>query len=270
MRGPHRDHCLLFVYKSRPRPLTLRKRRGTLLYTVWGAIESHTFKDMKKHHKSKFYSARLLCAMFVLFFMASCIGVKLDVQVGKNGGGDMELEYRIKKELAELASFGDDEDEPPVPLTRKDFENSIGGINGLTIKSYSHKKDDIDYIYKTKIHFENFDALVRFLTKVSDGTASYTQRGGKNEFTYFFWNGTGGGSNNGTAKMFRSAFDGYTFDFDIRLPSPCEAYYINAEGGRLPSPPAGAAAVKGKSFSVTAPMGDVFLAESPAAFVLVW
>ena len=227
--------------------------------------------------------------MAALFFMASCIGVKLDIKAGRNGSGDMELEYRLKKELVELSSFGGDDDEPPVPLTREDFEAGIGRINGLSIKSYAHKKDDFDYIYKTKIHFESFDALVLFLTKVSDGAASYTQRGGKNEFTYFFWSGrggsTGGGSPRGvaagdgsaggtgakgTVEMFRSAFDGYTFDFNISLPSSCEAYYINADGEKLASPPSGTVALRGKSFSISAPMADTFLAESPAAFVLVW
>ncbi|MDR2491264.1 MAG: hypothetical protein LBD20_07675 [Spirochaetaceae bacterium] len=223
---------------------------------------------MTKHHLSKLIIARLVSAVGALFFMASCIGVKLNITAGKNGGGDMELEYRLKKELVELASFGDDDDEPPVPLTRQDFENSIAGINGISLKSYTHKKDDFDYSYKVKMNFASFDALAAFLSKTTDGSASYTQRGGKNEFTYFFWSGAGGG--NGTAEMFRGAFDGYGFDFSIRLPSSCEAYYVNANGEKLAAPPSGAAELKGTTFVISAGMADLLLAGSPAAFVLTW
>ncbi|MDR2491183.1 MAG: hypothetical protein LBD20_07265, partial [Spirochaetaceae bacterium] len=221
---------------------------------------------MTKHHLSKLIIARLVCAVGVLFFMDSCIGVKLDVRAGKNGSGEMDMEYRLKRELVEFASFGDEEDEPPVPLTQKDFEKLIAGIDGVSLKSYTHKKDDFDYVYKTKIHFASFDALAALLANVSDGAASYTQRGGKNEFTYFFWSGSGGSG--GTAEMFRGAFDGYAFDFSIRLPSSCEAYYINADGQKLAAPPSGAATLTGTSFAISAPMADLFLAESPAAFVL--
>jgi hypothetical protein len=125
----------------------------------------------------------------------------------------------------ELVSFGELEANKamlPVPLTRADVENSLRSAKGLSLESWSSRKDGTDLVVKTVIAFDSMDALMLYLDPNGKlATYSTTQEGTSVAFSL-------GDKLPALApdmkEIAKEAFAAYTFKFAVELPTaPKEA-----------------------------------------------
>lgn len=165
-------------------------------------------------------AAVVLLALTVL--LASCVGIDTKVTITKSGSGTVSAEYRVSQELVSFGELEANKAMLPVPLTKADVENSLRSAKGLTLKSWSSKKDGTDLVIKTVIAFDSMDALMLYLDpKGKLATYSATQEGTDVSFSL----GDKLPALDPDMKdLAKEAFAAYTFRFAVELPSaPKEA-----------------------------------------------
>ena len=164
--------------------------------------------------------AAVLLALAAL--LASCVGVDTKVKIGKSGSGSVSAEYRMSQELVSFGELEANKAMLPVPLTRADVENSLRSAKGLSLESWSSRKDGTDLVVKTVIAFDSMDALMLYLDPNGKlATYSATQEGTSVAFSL-------GGKlpvlDPDMKELAKEAFAAYTFKFAVELPSaPREA-----------------------------------------------
>lgn len=164
--------------------------------------------------------AAVLLALAAL--LASCVGVDTKVKIGKSGSGSVSAEYRMSQELVSFGELEANKAMLPVPLTRADVENSLRSAKGLSLESWSSRKDGTDLVVKTVIAFDSMDALMLYLDPNGKlATYSATQEGTSVAFSL-------GGKlpvlDPDMKELAKEAFAAYTFKFAVELPSaPKEA-----------------------------------------------
>ncbi|MDR2521417.1 MAG: hypothetical protein LBC72_02515 [Spirochaetaceae bacterium] len=216
----------------------------------------------------------LLCALFCV----SCSTISLDIALKKDGSGTVRVEYRVQKEFAAFAAardtFADDESLAALPLSRSDFENAARAVPGLTLKSYKRTEDEKDYIYTAAIHFKTITALAAYLSPAGGGqyAVQFEERGGTQELRFNYWQtfAARAPGAQSTAELVRLLFAGCTFNLNMRLPAKASVLYVDTHGAPVPDPPFTHSVARGKTYSMSAPMADLFLAEAPAALVVRW
>jgi hypothetical protein len=116
----------------------------------------------------------LLCGLL----LASCMGMDSEVKISQNGSGSLSAQYRLSEDLVSFGELEANKDMLPVPLSEADVKKSLSGVQGLSFKSWSSRKDGTDLLITTVIGFDSLDALVRYLdpqgkmaSHGSDGTA---------------------------------------------------------------------------------------------------
>ena len=65
------------------------------------------------------------------FMLTACLGMETEIAIKQNGSGTVNMTYRISNELFSLGALPGNEDSPPVPVGREDFERTFNRIPGM-------------------------------------------------------------------------------------------------------------------------------------------
>jgi hypothetical protein len=211
---------------------------------------------------------------FPLFFTAllfsSCVGVSMEIVALQNGSGTIALEYRLSRELESLGKLDGNENWPPVPVGKADFERSAARIEGLTLRSFSERTTPADRIYQAKFDFANLEALLGFLDS-SGSRVSLDREEGRNRLVLSFNDSAGRFDlDPELLDLAALAFAGYALDFSIILPQAPQLRVADGSGGFTESPSGGTALLRGNRVSFSAAMADLLSAKNPAGLEIVW
>ncbi len=203
-------------------------------------------------------AAALLLALAVL--LASCVGIDTKVKISKSGSGTVSAEYRMSQELVSFGELEANKAMLPVPLTRADVENSLRSAKGLTLESWSSRKDGADLVVKTVIAFDSMDALMLYLDPNGKlATYSTTQEGTSVAFSL---GDKMPALNPDMRELAKEAFAAYTFKFAVELPSaPKEASSDH---------PAVSARKDGNTVVFEGKMQDIVASEAAPSMRLSW
>lgn len=112
--------------------------------------------------------------VFSLFILAlilnSCLGFNMDIHLKRDGSGRIAMEYQIPSMLENLGQLDGNQNMPPIPLNRADFENTVSHIKGVKIISFNSSKRGQDNIIKVTLEFNNIEALAEIIGE----SASYS------------------------------------------------------------------------------------------------
>jgi hypothetical protein len=208
--------------------------------------------------------------LFAALLFSSCVGASMEIVARQDGSGTIALEYRLSRDLESLGKLDGNENWPPIPVGKADFERSAARVAGLTLRSFSERTTPADRIYQAKFDFANPEALLGFLDS-SGRRASLSREEGKNRLVLSF--------NDSAARLDLdpellelavTAFEGYALDFSITLPQTPQLRVAGGNGGFTESPPDGAAQLRGNRVSFSAPMADLLSAQNPVGLEIVW
>ncbi|HWR11673.1 MAG TPA: hypothetical protein VN445_07620 [Rectinemataceae bacterium] len=208
---------------------------------------------------SKRNRAALGClAMMIL--MTSCVGIDTKVKISENGSGKVSAEYKLSEELVSFGELEANKAMLPVPLTRSDVENSLRGVKGLTLDSWSSRKDGADTIIRTVISFDSLDALMRYLDPKGE-LAKHSQSASGHSIVFTV------GERLPTLdadmkQIAQDAFAAYTFRFAVELPSPAKE--------AASQHPAVTVRQQGNTVYFDGQMKDIVASEVPPSMRLSW
>lgn len=192
----------------------------------------------------------------------------MDVKLRKDGSSDVTLVYKIQNEFGNMGAFGEESDLPPIPLTKDDFLNIEKAAQGaVKLESWNLKNDKKDLIYTIKLKFASPAALEAFLNQASAPSTRLLADKNGGSLTFQYWHNTADAA---SKDLLISAFEGYTMDVSVTLPSDYTVSYTDTNGNALTAPPSGSVQRQGKKFTISTPMSAVFTTGKDASFVLKW
>jgi hypothetical protein len=200
--------------------------------------------------------------------LAACLGVETGIDIKRDGSGTIDMTYRISEELFMLGTLPGNENAPPLPVGKEDFERTFSRIPGMEMTSFSEKTVDDERIFVVKAKFDSLDALVNYLD-ARGSIASVRHEGGATALSIDL------GIDSGPldpelAPMLPIIFDGYYMDFNISLPGGCTVLYTDRDGNKLPSPSYGETTVTANSVSFHAPMTDTLSGAEATVMTVTW
>jgi hypothetical protein len=200
--------------------------------------------------------------------LSSCIGLRADIAIRRDGSGTITLEYRISPALESLGKLDGNEGSPPLPVGRADFERTAARIEGLRLRSYSAGEMDGEKTVKAALDFSTPEALAAFLDGLGQG-ARLSQGEGKRRLSLTL----GGGLENRDREildLIREIFQGYALDLTLTLPAGGTLRFLDRDGRPIDAPPAGSAVQEGRKFRFSSPLGDLLAAPEKVALEMNW
>jgi len=101
--------------------------------------------------------------IFISILFNSCFGLKIDIQMNRNGSGKLTLEYRISETLTNIGNYEGNEHLPVIPAGRADWQRTISRIEGARLASFSSSQKGQDTVTTVIINFANPQALLAVL-----------------------------------------------------------------------------------------------------------
>jgi len=98
-----------------------------------------------------------------ILILNSCVGISMEIQMGRNGSGRLVLEYRVSRMAEALGRLDGNEKWPVIPAGRADFERTLARIPGMRLVSFSSKEDARDIVTNVTLEYETASALLKFL-----------------------------------------------------------------------------------------------------------
>lgn len=203
------------------------------------------------------------------FMLTACLGMETEIDIKQNGSGTVNMTYRISNELFSLGALPGNEDSPPVPVGREDFERTFNRIPGMEMVSYSEKDGGGDRVFLVKAKFDNLDALVNFLDAHGRQVTLAHGEDGRTVLSIRF-DMSGEAINPDMVPILPMIFENYFMDFNISFPNDCEVSYMDGEGAELPAMPFGETTVAAKRVGFHSPMAELFTAGNAAVMVIRW
>jgi hypothetical protein len=175
----------------------------------------------------------------VTLLLNSCIGIKADITLAKNGSGSIKLEYRVSRLVQSLGALDGNEKWHTIPVGRADFDRTLTRLPGLRLTSFSETQTGSDSINKAEIEFDNIESLLPFLD--AGGKARFSSDQGKNRLSLNLSEGYAERDPD-LATLIQEASEGYTVEISFSSSSSSELVLINSDG-KLVQKPAGAQTV---------------------------
>ncbi|GMO54704.1 MAG: hypothetical protein Ta2G_13690 [Termitinemataceae bacterium] len=216
----------------------------------------------------------LMASLFTSLLLSSCLGMKTEVKVKKDGSGSARTVYTVSEDLLKMLNEQDGTDfKMPIPLEKHDFENAVKKVPGLKMTNYKSSDTPKDRIITVDFTFADFTALLGFLD--SAGVKNdYDKSGNTNilylVFTYDAKSLKLNSLNANARQMIPFTFQGYTMDFNIEFPSPANVRYMNVDGEELSALSAGSISTEKNKVLFSSPMASLLVSSAPVIVELTW
>jgi len=196
----------------------------------------------------------------IMLLLTSCVGIDTKVKISREGSGSVTAVYSLSEELVAFGELEANKAMLPVPLTKQEVEDSLRGISGLSLTSWSSKKDGTDLVISTVIAFDSLYSLMYYLDPQGRLAKHDTSpEGNRIAFTV-------GDSlpvlDPDMKKIAQEAFAPYSFKFVIELPSAAKE--------ALSGNPAIGARKDGNTVYFEGKMMDVVATELPPSMTISW
>jgi hypothetical protein len=209
----------------------------------------------------RFQYVKYVVLLLLVFLLSSCLGVKTNIDINNDGSGTIDLVYTISETFDSLGQQDGNLSQPPVPVSKSDFEKTISQIEGLSLKSYKSESDGENILVTVKLGFDNLTSLTTFFDE-SGQLVSYTEANGKRELVFRF-NDAPGNSSASEQELFTKALEGYMFEFSVKTRGNVEAAFIDQNGNTLQNVSIGNFEVQNNSVSYEVPIADLVFAKEP-------
>jgi len=110
---------------------------------------------------SRIFFGIFIAVLFSLS-LASCLSIDASAKVDANGSGTISIHYQIAEEYVALGSH-ESTSTLPLPLSKHDIEQSLYGVPGIELKSYSMSKKSNDTIVSFSLSFDSPEQLATYL-----------------------------------------------------------------------------------------------------------
>ncbi len=204
----------------------------------------------------------------LLFLLSSCIGITSGIVIRNDGSGTIDMIYMVSDSLDAVGRQDGNARQPPLPLSRNDFEKTLSRIDGLSLKSYKSERQGQHVLVTATLDFAGIDALAAFLDE-SRQTVTYTERNGKKELVFTFVDVPVNVGVNEQA-LFTEALDGYMFDFSVKTQGTMEAAFVDQNGNALNASAAGNINTQNDSVSYQVPMADLVFSKEPVILKIIF
>jgi hypothetical protein len=198
----------------------------------------------------------------------ACLGLKTEIDIKRNGGGTINMEYRVANDILALGTLSGNENSPPIPIGKEDFERTFDRIPGIKMTSYSEKADGDNRLFLIKSEFNNLEALAGFLD--SQGRQLTVERKGGKTILSIGFEIDDEGIDPDFIPILPKIFEDYYMDFNITLPNNCEVSYLDGNGSVLSALPYGETTVSEKSVEFYSSMGELFTEGKSSTMVISW
>jgi hypothetical protein len=208
--------------------------------------------------RSGFLRVLVLLTLPLSFF--SCVGIDSRAQISTEGSGTISAEYRLSKELV---SFGEQDSNKallPIPLTREDLETSLKSSTGLSLQSWSSRKDGDDLVISVTIAFSDIQSLIHFLDP--KGQLSNYKENGTDKTLLLSLGDSIPPLDPSMKQMALDAFAPYSMKFAFTFPTPPKSVQSSGTGTK--------SWIEGKTARFEAAMKDVVTSQDPVTWKIVW
>ena len=161
---------------------------------------------------------RSIGGIVLLLLLCSCIDILAEVNLNADGSGEAKLSYKVSRLVINLGSLDEDNKFFAVPVSRRDFEDTVRRHEGLDLKSYSTEEDTEDVYVDAEISFTSINAL-SFLFNSNDPDAiSLTSENGQTTYRQTIFEGGEEEIDEDSMKMIESFFSDYMLSFVLKTP----------------------------------------------------
>ncbi|MDR2314714.1 MAG: hypothetical protein LBE02_09315 [Spirochaetaceae bacterium] len=205
-----------------------------------------------------------LCIISLAVVLVSCIGLDSEVRINGNGSGSLKLSYRIASSLEDLGALGGNERWLPIPVGRADMERTAARIEGLTLVSYSSRREGADTLHSAELSFASPGALEAFFD--SSGrlfTADLPDRRLRLTFPQT------AEQDQDFKELLSGALEGYSFSISLNLPGTVRVAWLDGEGKAAEAFP-GACSLAGSTLSYSVPMADLVFLDRALSMEVGW
>lgn len=156
-----------------------------------------------------------LSVLLAVMVLGGCFDVETSVVLGRDGGGHVDLVYRIDEELFRLGVFDDSLAALPVPLSREDFENAADGIPGLSVRRY-RMIEEVGYVLvSARLMFDSVESLSMWY---GGGTDALSLSGDGSSSRWSQLIAPSGAARNEVSDSLAESLEGYGLRFELRPP----------------------------------------------------
>jgi hypothetical protein len=209
----------------------------------------------------------MLLLLPCIFFLDSCIGIKADITLSKNGSGSVKLEYRVSRLVQSLGALDGNEKWHTIPVGRADFDRTLARLPGLRLASFSETQTGSDIINKAEIEFDKIESLLPFLD--AGGKARFSSDQGKNRLSLNLSEGYAERDPD-LATLIQEASEGYTVEISFNGFSASSLVLIDGEG-KVVENPAGAKIVdSGKKVSLAIGTAELLAVKEGLGILVSW
>lgn len=208
-----------------------------------------------------------IAAMGVLL-LSSCIGIKSDVRINKDGSGTIKLGYTISRMVETMGKLDGNADQLPLPVSRADWDRTTARVPGLTVTSFSSTRNEQTVVVQTELAFASTDALMGFLDSTGR-SATLSKENGSNVLILRLSEG-GGPLDPDLEKLVKTVFKGYTIDMSFTPPTVPTLSFVNGSLQTIPSSPTGKGSVTQGAAVFNAEVGDILNLKDPLILKISW
>ena len=119
---------------------------------------------------------RLAVVALAAMALCSCVDIEMRFVMQRDGGGRLELTYRVASEATTLLDAGDGPPVVPLPVTRADFEAALAGADGVRLRRFRRTDEEGEVHITAQIAFDSVESL-RTVAGFADLPASFAADG---------------------------------------------------------------------------------------------
>jgi len=198
--------------------------------------------------KNKAKKIYIFALLPVLILLNSCVGLSIDIQLGRNGSGRLTMEYRVSQMFAGIGSLDGNRNFPIIPVGRVDFERSIEQITGARIASYTERTSGHDTFTTVVIDFDNPQALLAVLDP-SGKDSSLTMDSRQGRFNLVLYSPDESEYDQEMMELMHLLFTDYMFSFNFRSDANSTMTVTNGYGRTISPPPSADVSTSGRNVS---------------------
>lgn len=114
---------------------------------------------MKPHGQLLARVVRLSILGVLVLGFVGCLDLESEIELGESGSGTVSLRYRVDSRLIKLGTFDGPTDHPAVPISRRDFDVALSGVDGARLQSHEVRNGEELTEVSVVIQFDSVDAF---------------------------------------------------------------------------------------------------------------